>query len=266
MAELAEAGPKRVSKRTKFEVFKRDKFRCQYCGKGVPDVVLHVDHITPRSKAGRNDPLNLLTACAGCNLGKADILLSDESAIARRRNEIEIRATKREQVRMMAEWARGLADAKRDEEEAVVEAINRWIPGQSINDIGRGDIRRWVRKYPLPDLLEAIDEAATAHIDKDFDLFWRMVPRYAVRVPQVREKPWLKQVFYAAATMRRRFGDPKRVLGFGVNFVDELTKYVEGGLPVETLVWLSGHVRDWEEFWDGCSQFSDYIRPIRGGE
>jgi len=34
-----------ISKRDRFEVFKRDKFTCQYCGKAAPDVVLHIDHI-----------------------------------------------------------------------------------------------------------------------------------------------------------------------------------------------------------------------------
>ena len=38
---------KSLSKKIRFEVFKRDKFTCQYCGKTAPNVVLEVDHIEP---------------------------------------------------------------------------------------------------------------------------------------------------------------------------------------------------------------------------
>lgn len=60
--------------RIRYKVLLRDSFTCQYCGRKPPDVVLHVDHIIPRSKGGSNSIENLSTACADCNLGKGDIL------------------------------------------------------------------------------------------------------------------------------------------------------------------------------------------------
>lgn len=59
-----------VSTRTRFEIFKRDRFTCQYCGRTPPNVLLHVDHIVPRKEGGSDDPENLRTACQDCNLGK----------------------------------------------------------------------------------------------------------------------------------------------------------------------------------------------------
>ncbi len=67
---------KALSKRTRFEVFKRDHFTCQYCGKQPPDVVLVIDHITPVCEGGTSDAENLMTACETCNQGKAGIPLS----------------------------------------------------------------------------------------------------------------------------------------------------------------------------------------------
>lgn len=67
---------KPVSKRLRFEVFKRDGFVCQYCGAHPPAVVLHVDHIIPVAEGGRNDMDNLVTACEPCNLGKSAVPLS----------------------------------------------------------------------------------------------------------------------------------------------------------------------------------------------
>ena len=43
---------KPISKKLRFEVFKRDSFTCQYCGKSAPDVVLHIDHIKPVKEGG----------------------------------------------------------------------------------------------------------------------------------------------------------------------------------------------------------------------
>ena len=59
-----------VSKRTRFEVFKRDGFVCQYCGAHPPGVLLHVDHILALANGGTNDSDNLITACEPCNAGK----------------------------------------------------------------------------------------------------------------------------------------------------------------------------------------------------
>jgi len=56
----------------RFEVLRRDGFRCQYCGRSSSDgdVILEVDHIVPVSKGGTNDLNNLITSCRECNRGK----------------------------------------------------------------------------------------------------------------------------------------------------------------------------------------------------
>ena len=46
---------KSLSNKIRFEVFKRDNFTCQYCGRKAPEIVLNVDHIEPVSKGGTND-------------------------------------------------------------------------------------------------------------------------------------------------------------------------------------------------------------------
>lgn len=67
---------KSLSKRTRFEVFKRDSFICQYCGNHPPSTVLEVDHINPVANGGDNSIQNLITSCFDCNRGKSDKLLS----------------------------------------------------------------------------------------------------------------------------------------------------------------------------------------------
>lgn len=60
-----------ISKSTRFQVFTRDRFTCQYCSRAAPEVVLHVDHYIPVSAGGPDDFWNLLTACQDCNAGKS---------------------------------------------------------------------------------------------------------------------------------------------------------------------------------------------------
>lgn len=73
-AKLVDRTP--LSKRARFEVFKRDLFTCQYCGQHPPNVELEVDHITPVAEGGSNEEGNLVTACFDCNRGKAAVALT----------------------------------------------------------------------------------------------------------------------------------------------------------------------------------------------
>lgn len=52
---------------TRFNVFLRDAFQCQYCGSPSD---LTFDHVIPRSQGGRTTWDNIVTACAPCNLAK----------------------------------------------------------------------------------------------------------------------------------------------------------------------------------------------------
>lgn len=61
-----------ISKKLRFEIFKRDLFTCQYCGNNPPKVILEIDHIIPVSKNGTTEIDNLITSCFDCNRGKGD--------------------------------------------------------------------------------------------------------------------------------------------------------------------------------------------------
>ena len=59
-----------ISTFSKRNVFKRDKYTCQYCGKQERD--LTIDHVTPKSKGGESVWKNVVAACEPCNKRKAD--------------------------------------------------------------------------------------------------------------------------------------------------------------------------------------------------
>jgi len=66
--------PSRNPAFTRFNVFLRDKFRCQYCGHAEE---LTFDHLVPRSKGGQTTWDNVLAACSPCNLRKGSKTLRE---------------------------------------------------------------------------------------------------------------------------------------------------------------------------------------------
>jgi len=66
---------RRVPPGLRYQILKRDGFKCVLCGRSPATVFgleLHVDHIIPHSQGGTNAPANLRTTCSECNLGKHD--------------------------------------------------------------------------------------------------------------------------------------------------------------------------------------------------
>ena len=63
--------PSRFPAFTRFNVFLRDRFECQYCSS---DDDLTFDHVTPRALGGQTTWENVVTACAPCNLRKGSKL------------------------------------------------------------------------------------------------------------------------------------------------------------------------------------------------
>ena len=53
-------------------IYKRDRYTCQYCGAQPGSEELTVDHVNPRSQGGISTWENCVLACVGCNKRKAD--------------------------------------------------------------------------------------------------------------------------------------------------------------------------------------------------
>ena len=61
--------PRPQPKLTRVEIFNRDGFICQYCGKTHNQLTL--DHVIPRRQGGKHTWENLVSACGACNRRKA---------------------------------------------------------------------------------------------------------------------------------------------------------------------------------------------------
>ncbi len=141
-----------LSKRTRFEVFKRDGFACVYCGSTPNDGPLHVDHVQPRDSGGTNDPGNLVTSCATCNLGKSSVPLTE-----RRLPRIDPEAAEEhaEQIRAWLDAQQKVIRAK----QAVTDSlINAWCDALGAErypaDLG-SRLNKALAEWGMADLLEA---------------------------------------------------------------------------------------------------------------
>ena len=143
-----------IPKSVRFEVFKRDKFTCQYCGASAPDVILQIDHIKPVSKGGTNDIMNLVTSCRDCNSGKSNRELSDDSAIKIQKQRLDDMQEHREQLEMMIKWRDELLDGL----EKLVDAVDNVFCKQTkwgISEYGRVIIRKLIKKFGFSEVYAA---------------------------------------------------------------------------------------------------------------
>lgn len=68
-----------ISQRLRYEILRRDGFRCRYCGLAPSESELHIDHVIPEVLGGQTEPSNLVAACLECNQGKASSSPSESS-------------------------------------------------------------------------------------------------------------------------------------------------------------------------------------------
>lgn len=155
MAERKKPRRKAISKKTRFEVFKRDGFTCQYCGRMAPDVVLEVDHINPVANGGDNDIMNLVTSCRDCNRGKGKRKLSNKDEIKAQQAQLKELSKKREQLQMLIEWRKELESIEDMQIDMVQDVFSKFSK-TALTDSGRSSIANYIKKYGVNEVCEAV--------------------------------------------------------------------------------------------------------------
>lgn len=158
---------KSLSKKTRFEVFKRDSFKCQYCGASAPDAILEVDHIDPISKDGADEMVNYITACRPCNAGKSDRKLDDNTTLAKQKAQLDELNERREQLEMMMTWRKGMKEIGDLQVESASDAWSEVAVGWSLNEKGLKELKAHITKYGLAAVLSGIDKANESYIKTD---------------------------------------------------------------------------------------------------
>ena len=161
------AGDKRkqISTRSRFEVFKRDGFVCQYCGSHPPLSILHVDHIVPVSKGGENDMDNYITSCDKCNLGKSNISLTDIPKSLKEKS-IEV-AEKEAQIKGYYDVMESKRLRIEEQSWDVAEVLDQ-DAANGFNKAWRKSIERFIEKLGYHEVLDAMEIASEKVRNKNY--------------------------------------------------------------------------------------------------
>lgn len=191
---------KSISKKLRFEVFKRDKFTCQYCGRKAPDVILEVDHIEPVSKGGTNEITNLITSCRDCNRGKSDRKLNDKSVVKKEQKETELLAERREQIDEYFKWQKELLNQDMLIATKLADLISKkW--GFEVTDAGVANLNKWLKKYGLNTMMKAANKSFSEYADSE--KAFKMLPRIAYYQLHPLTQ-WEKEFYYLRGILEKR--------------------------------------------------------------
>jgi hypothetical protein len=149
-----------VSKKLRFEVFKRDGFQCCYCGKTPPEVVLEIDHIDPKSRGGKDGINNLLTACFDCNRGKKDVPL--DKIPSKLSDNLEVLKQKEDQLKEYRKFINKIEARIGADIREIDQLYQNVFPGWKLSEEFKlTSVKRFLKSLPLHEVLEAMQIATT---------------------------------------------------------------------------------------------------------
>ena len=151
---------KPVSKKIRFEIFKRDGFKCAYCGKTPPAVTLECDHIEPVSAGGTNDLNNLITACFDWNRGKMNIPL--ETIPQPMQDNMEVIEEKRKQLREYKKFVNKLNKQVGIIIDSIESIYKIAYPDYSLQEINRENIRYFLDQIGIEEVEKSMRIAINA--------------------------------------------------------------------------------------------------------
>lgn len=202
---------KAISKKLRFEVFKRDNFTCQYCGRMAPDVILEVDHINPVYNGGDNDLLNLVTSCIDCNRGKGKKKLTESDEIKKQQEQLKILNERRNQLKLILEWKKELSNIENQQIEAIQD-IFKETTNVTFTDKGKSNIKKYIKQYGFEDVLEAAQISVEKYYDPNnknsIATAFDFIARICSNMRFDKEHPTAKDVNYLVKIVKNRL-DPE---------------------------------------------------------
>ena len=251
-----------VSKKLRFEVFKRDKFTCQYCGRAAPDVLLELDHIHPVADGGTNDLLNLITACKDCNAGKGARPLSDSSAITKQKQQLDELQERREQLDLMVQWQRGLLGL---EIEIIDQLSGFWgtiAPGYELTVDGAMGLKKLMAKFSVPEILEAM-RAAEVYVsyeddgnatEDSWELAWGKLGGICATKRRAKTNPWIHDCYYIRGVLRNRLNNT-----VSWRIMQLLEEACSLGIQTDDLFHMASQATSWHKWQDDMQALIDSV-------
>lgn len=180
-----------LSKKIRYEVFKRDNFKCFYCGKKPSDegVVLEVDHVLPVYEGGTNDIENLVTSCKDCNRGKGKTKLNDKNYSSLKKAEHD---SVDDKIDLMKEFVKSRMNKSREIDPAcdyINHTMNRWKHVREdkkerfILEDYKNKLLVLYKETSIEDLISAIEQCEVVFLGKTVHVDYGYMPFNMISLP-----------------------------------------------------------------------------------
>lgn len=247
---------KPIPKKLRFEVFKRDSFTCQYCGRMAPDVILEVDHINPVVEGGENDILNLITSCKDCNRGKGKRKLSNKDELKKQQEQLKEINEKRKQLEMLVEWKEELSKFKDEQIDKCEELASKY--NKVFTETGRQKISNWIDRYGFSEVYDSYALALNQYIkkgeDAEFFKAFNSIPAIINNRRSDKVDPMISKRHYIKGILKNR-----GMLWNQGKLYAILNKYCKTEEDFENIKSMACTCRNW-------SEFQEYVEEFYGGE
>lgn len=236
-----------IGKKLRFEVLKRDKFTCQYCGQKAPDVILHVDHIQAVANGGSSNIINLVTACSDCNGGKSARPLSINQTVEKQRKQLENLEERREQLQLVAEWQKELIASQGQEARHFADILTLLTEGRFVlSEEGKKDAKKLIKKYGFKEVTETARESFAQYYEDtsaSFEAAFKNIDK-RIRWKKFKAKdPEGAEFKYALGIARKRF----HYIDYEV-FNGLVDRFKERSIPASRLSTLAARSGNWSTF------------------
>ncbi len=218
--------------------------------------------------------MNLLTACSACNAGKAARPLSDQSALAKQKAQLDELQERREQLEMLLEWKQGLSDLSRETMEKVADYWAQHAKGWYLNEHGKHNLKKWLNQFTPAEIITAMDTALSQYVKLDpkdpakatsesIGKAFDSIPGICRVNRASKDNPDLKELFYIRGILRKRMSDMGRYCNEW-QALEDLKAARSWGVPLERLREIALICRSWTEFQNEITDVIDEYRARTG--
>jgi hypothetical protein len=153
-----------VKLKERFDIFKRDLFQCQYCGRTPPNVTLELDHIKSRAHGGKDSIDNYITSCFDCNRGKGKNDL--DTAPPTLENKVALIKERKAQLNAYNQLVELQEQIYTDNIDKLCAIFTNYFPNYSPNDNFRqSTIKRFLKNLNYQKCADAMHMACSTRID-----------------------------------------------------------------------------------------------------
>jgi hypothetical protein len=201
-------------------------------------------------------------------LGKRDKTLDDKSALVKQRAQLEDLQERREQLEMMMTWRQGLRDLKEDALNQVCSYWHDLAPGFTVNENGKGKIKKWLRQFSPEEVVHAMDVAADQYLrfgedhtvsDESWEEAFGKIPGICRVERESKEDPEIKDLYYIRGIARNNceyyFDSPEAL---------ELLKIARSWeVPMSELRQIAQRATSWTKFRNGIYEAIDHQKGLQ---